>query len=529
MKFPTIIFLFGLPGVAQAWRLDARQFIPSGNSSAPLSSVQSLSSQTEPAAPLLVATPTGITSPPDTPKQDRGSQDTDVSSSPGPTPEPALRTVTQSAEEVSAAEEIRDIPASISTAVVVETQVLTTTLAFPSPISSSSSSSSSLSTPPVSPISPISPAIEASTKKPPAKPTTIVSPTTESTNSPPVRTSTSSPSPTTLITSRTTSSTISSTPSSQPGTTLITISSSTPISLSTSQTTTMSTATPTPTPSSTSGNGDGNSTLTIALSTVLSVIAVLLIAAGAYMCTGSRRRRLPMFINRGITPIGDDEIATWKSNRSAEKITDRYTTRPHHSQNPSTATSTTTTRRAPSVIQYSSGGRAPSFEVASPRSFIGGGGGGGGGKYSFDLPQAPGAVLARAPNARSGLTDDCIPGDDPFLPSPRRHPSRLHKLPPNSPSVHGRVKGSRSSSLRSFAEAAWRDGAAGESVSSPRGSSDAAAAAAHSRSHNRYFSNSSILPPPPRLSFGDSEQLTGLSPPPSRRKDVETTIGLAVG
>lgn len=268
---------------------------------------------------------------------------------------------------------------------------------------------------------------------------------------------------------------------------------------------------PSATPSSvSSSDSSGTSTLTIALSTVLSVIGVVLIAAAAYLCTGGRRKRIPGF-KRGITPIGDDEIATWKSNRSQEKISDRYTTRPSHSQNPSTATST---RRAPSVIQYQHGGRPSLDVVSSPRSFIDG-------KYSFDLPQVPGAVLARAPNARSGLTDDMVPGDDPFLPSPKRHPSRLHKLPPSSPSMHGRTKGSRSSSLRSFAEAAWRQGEGADTTSSPRGSSDA-----RSRSHNRIYSNST-LPPPPRLSFGDSEQLTGLSPPPSRRQD--STIGLAVG
>lgn len=267
---------------------------------------------------------------------------------------------------------------------------------------------------------------------------------------------------------------------------------------------------PTSTPSSTSSDpSGGTSTVTIILSTVLSVTGVFLIAVAAYLCTGRRRKRLPMF-NRGITPIGDDEIATWKSNRSAEKVTDRYTTRPTHSQNPSTSTST---RRAPSVIQY--GGTRPSFEVpvTSPRSFISN-------KHSFDLPQPPVAVLARAPNARSGLTDEAVPGDDPFLPSPKRHPSRLHKLPPNPPGAHGRTKGSRSSSMRSFSEAAWRD--AQIESSSPRGSSDA-----NARSHYRIYSNSSI-PPPPRLSFGDNEQLTGLSPPPSRRNN-DSTIGLAVG
>ncbi|KAF3067170.1 hypothetical protein GL218_08772 [Daldinia childiae] len=266
----------------------------------------------------------------------------------------------------------------------------------------------------------------------------------------------------------------------------------------------MTSSTPTSSSVSSNDNGSGSSTLTIVLSTVLSVAGVVLIAVAAYLCTGDRRRRLPMF-NRGITPIGDDEIATWKSNRSAEKV-NRYTTRPVHSQNGSTSTST---RRAPSLIQYQNGAR-PSLEVISPRSFIGD-------KNSFDLQQIPGAVLARAPNARSGLTDEAVPGDDPFLPAPRRYPSRLHKLPPNSPVMNSR-KESRSNSLRSFSEPSWRDSAV--ETSTPRASNEG-----YARSH-RIYSNSP-LPPPPRLSYGENDQFTGLSPPPSRRN--ESTIGLAVG
>ncbi|KAI0893830.1 hypothetical protein F4806DRAFT_503925 [Annulohypoxylon nitens] len=494
MKFLTILYLLGLPGVARASQLDARQVTPSGNSSVTLpsqspstsSDSSSSSSQIESSAPSLVATstttsatslaaPTEVTTSSSQSKQERGPQDPDVTPL-GPPPEFAPTFLTS--VETTPPGETPATLASTSTSVIIQSTTGTTTLAFSSPT------------------------IIASPEISSAQPTTIA---TTKTNSPPV---VSSPS-TTLITSRISSSVISS-PSSSPietsGITTSTTSNSEPIS-SPTETATSTMSSPTPTPSS---EGNSTSTLTIVLSTILSVVGVILIAAAAYLCTGDRRKRLPMFrIKRGITPIGDDEIATWKSNRSAEKVTDRYTTRPSHSQNPSVATST---RRAPSVIQYHTGGRQ-SFEVASPRSFIGDG------KYSFDLPQAPGAVFARAPNARSGLTDETVPGDDPFLPSPKRNPSRLHKLPPGSPSLHGRMKGSRSSSLRSYAEAAWRDGL--EQSSSPRVSSDT-----HSRNHNRIYSNSSI-PPPPRLSFGDNDQLTGLSPPPSRRND--STIGLAVG
>ncbi|KAI0160927.1 hypothetical protein GGR52DRAFT_152723 [Hypoxylon sp. FL1284] len=280
-------------------------------------------------------------------------------------------------------------------------------------------------------------------------------------------------------------------------------------SSSASGTTTMPDPTAAPSDISSKDSG-GNSTLTIVLSTVFSILGVVLIAVAAYLCTGKRRRRIPVF-NRGVTPIGDDEIATWKLNKSAEKVTDRYTTMPSHSQNPSIATST---RKAPSVIQYQNGVRPSLDVVSSPRSFIDG-------RYSLDMPQTPGAVLARAPNARSGLTDDMVPGDDPFLPSPRRHTSRLHKLPSSPPSIYNKTKESRSSSLRSHVEAAWQQ-AEGAEQWPPESSNDA-----RSRSHHRIYSDSNF-PPPPRLDFGDNEQLTGLSPPPSRRKD-SATIGVAVG
>ncbi|KAI0011608.1 hypothetical protein F4779DRAFT_191447 [Xylariaceae sp. FL0662B] len=252
--------------------------------------------------------------------------------------------------------------------------------------------------------------------------------------------------------------------------------------------------------SSKAGSENGSNAVTIALSTVFSIIGVLLIVAAAYWYTRRRRRQGALF-NRGITPIGDDEIATWKANRPDEKETDRYTTRSGHSHNASTSTH----KKAPSLIQYQNGGR-PSLDVGSPKTFTNP-------KYSFDLPQSPGAVLARAPNARSGLTDEMVPGDDPFLPSPKRQPSRLQKLPPGSPGTHHRTRGSRSSSMKSSVEP-WH----GVLEASPRGSSDA-----HLRGgHNRLFSFSSIA----AINFGETDHLTGLSPPPSRRNDA---AGRALG
>lgn len=426
-------------------------------------------------APSLVATSSGIATSPSVPKQERGPQDFDRA---GPPPEPVPTVVIPPARPPSLGESPTHTvsPTTYPTSTNADINLDSTTLTF------------SFTT-------------VASTKTSLTELATIAT-----TNSLMVGESPAN----TFATSTATRGTSAATPSEE---TQAGAWKSDPAS-SPTETDIMSSPSPTPRSVNSDANEDGASTTTIVLSTVLSVIGVVLITVGAYLCTGKRRRKMPMF-KRGITPIGDDEIETWKSNRSAEKVVDTYTMRPNHSQNPSTSTSA---RRTHSLIQYQNGGRS-SFEPASPRSFIGG-------TQSFDLPRPPGAVLARAPNARSGLTDEMVPGDDPFLPSPKRHPSRLHKLPPNSPSIHTRTKGSRSSSLRSYAEAAWRQAETQDnSTPSPRVSSDAYSRSYHN--HHRIYSNSSI-PPPPRLSFGDNEQFTGLSPPPSRRND-NMMIGLAVG
>lgn len=264
----------------------------------------------------------------------------------------------------------------------------------------------------------------------------------------------------------------------------------------------------------TAGDSSDNTTLVIVLSTVLSVLFVGAVVFTVYLCSRRSRRRFGGLFRRGITPIGDDEIATWRLNRPDEKESDRYTTRSKHTPNASTST-----RKAPSVIQYQNGGRA-SEEVMSPsvasikKSM------------SFELPRMPeSAVLAVAPNARTGLTDDTVPGDEPYLPvlpSPRRNTSRLHKYPPGpgSPranSQYHRPRGSRSSSLRSFSGAPHTGG------DLARASSDLPARSGHAH----MFSSSSNLPRP---SFGETETdgFTGLSPPPSRRTPAEE-IGRALG
>lgn len=164
-----------------------------------------------------------------------------------------------------------------------------------------------------------------------------------------------------------------------------------------------------------------------------------------------RRRRSKLF-NRGITPIGDDEIETWKGQRT-EKVRDmndgpqsshhgRWTGEKGHQK----SESTTSIKKPPSVIVYAQKSeewspRSPTMPdyPFSKRSLDGG-------KSSFEkeLPMTP--IQARAPNAREGLTDEAIPGDDPFIYSPRRRGSRLSKGPRYPQQSHARNKSNRSSS-----------------------------------------------------------------------------------
>lgn len=254
-------------------------------------------------------------------------------------------------------------------------------------------------------------------------------------------------------------------------------------------------------------------TLVIILSTVLSVVGLIIVAIAAYLCVRSRRRRAKVF-NRGITPIDDEEIASWKIRRANdEKSGTRFTSR--------NSASTYTQRRAHgnAVIQYQSQTR-PSIDTIpqSPSSFSR--------KQSFEVPQPPAAVLAVAPNARTGLTDETIPGDQPFV-MVKRQPSKLSKAPPVSIGTSSRPhtsKGSRSSSIRSFGDA-WY----GENMTvSPRTSSDHPTA----RVPTRVYSNSAA---PPRISLGErgpyvsaneTEPLTTvLSPPPLHRTEIGRAIG----
>lgn len=141
--------------------------------------------------------------------------------------------------------------------------------------------------------------------------------------------------------------------------------------------------------------------------------------------------------------------------------------------------------------------------------------------------RGPCPVQARAPNSRSGLTDETVPGADPFISSPRRQTSRLSKVPPlTSPrSAHTRTRSSRSStSMRSTADSFGYAGSEMELQLSPRGSQDQTFGS--SRGHSRIYSSSSI---PPQVPRGNDGLVGALSPRPTFCESGGSDIGRAIG
>jgi len=308
--------------------------------------------------------------------------------------------------------------------------------------------------------------------------------------------------------------------------------------------------------SSGSTNGDGsNRTLVITLSTVLSVVGLLLIIGAIFLWWRYRRGHFPFA--RGATPIGDDEIATWKVSRNekgplleggggegaavgaaagatgaalgagagaaavmAAGAGARVSSSSNNSANSSSGRSggrsggegplhtkhgsTSSIKKPPSVIVYSNaqnlGGYRTSTDGSSPRSqasYDTGPSSGLNGKMSFNKILPPAPIQAKAPNARAGLTDESIPGDEPFIISHKRQPSRLSKVPSSLSSTqrraHVRTRSSRSSSFGDYAY----------------GGSDQQLAQRHSHDYiPRSYGNANWQAhpsnsTPPRLSFSD--------------------------
>jgi hypothetical protein len=135
-------------------------------------------------------------------------------------------------------------------------------------------------------------------------------------------------------------------------------------------------------------------------------------------------------------------------------------------------------------------------------------------------------IQAVAPNARPGLTDETVPGDDPFIQSPRRHTSRLSKAHPSltsprSARMHTRTRSSKSST-RSYGGHHRYDSNSDMELS-PRTSSDYYSNLHHNSSRSKVYSSPAV---PPRLSLDDAIAMGGLSPRPLFS---QSEIGRAIG
>ena len=289
---------------------------------------------------------------------------------------------------------------------------------------------------------------------------------------------------------------------------------------------------------STDGPASQNRTLVITLSTVLSAVALFLVVATAFACFRVKHGRLP-FVKRGITPIDDEEIESWKRRAGEEKFTNRATG--------STAPTSParSLKKSPSVIVYQNNAAPPSGEDSDVSAHEGAHGSHSHShsqsnsytlgrshshslsyslqqsqsqshslshthslnsvRPSLDLP--PAAVLARAPNSRPGLTDETVEGDAAFIPTHRRQGSRLTKKHSRGSSSQGGFVTPRQSGegrARSSEVGRGRDGG-----------------------HARIYSDSSV---PPRLSL-DDEVMKGLAPAPVRGagSTPASEIGRAIG
>ena len=293
------------------------------------------------------------------------------------------------------------------------------------------------------------------------------------------------------------------------------------------------------------------SPLTIILATVIPFVFVLVLVLVLWRC--ARKRSYELF-SRGITPVADEEIESWKNDRSIDDSEKEPIPEPlvrGHTRGPSSnnnshdsnvirkpeatiplkkyhqhqkqQSSTSSITKPPSVIVYQN---APALVSSAseemPRSA--------GGKYSMELPQTP--VLARAPNARPGLTDDAVQGDEPFVPPLKRQPSRLSKnhpttQTPTQPPQHQRHKSAYGAVGGSGGRGDRWYGSQSQSQSQDYMSRKSAdniprRGTASGRGHERIYSATAN---PPRMSLDDTSP-GGLSPRPLLHK---SEIGRAIG
>jgi hypothetical protein len=169
--------------------------------------------------------------------------------------------------------------------------------------------------------------------------------------------------------------------------------------------------------SSSSHISDQHRTLIIVLSTVLGFVGLILIAAALFLVYRFGQGRSP-FGHRSATPLDDDEIESWRGTVIEKK-------------EPPPIDPAMLNRKGDSIQLTQSPGWTWTASPTSLRSAL---------SPSTTVPDTP-SFLAKAPNSRAGLTDETVPGADPFIPPMKRQSSRLSKAPPG----HGRSKSRRSS------------------------------------------------------------------------------------
>jgi hypothetical protein len=267
--------------------------------------------------------------------------------------------------------------------------------------------------------------------------------------------------------------------------------------------------------------------LTIILSSVIPGVFVISLVVLLWVWF---RRRQVRWLRRGITPIADEEIDSWRTEKHEEHDRDPGTEpesqpspRRHHRQNSSLAS----VQKPGSVIVYqhthNSSISSPALNQGRPSA-----------EYysskqnSMDLPMSP--VLARAPNARPGLTDEMIQGDDAYIPQLKRQPSKLAKSQPGSAGSgiigssrrqQSQHRSARSSISINSSGNGNRDRWYGQQVGD--GLTRKSADLPGQRGHERVYSSSAN---PPRLSLDEATSPGGLSPRPLLHK---SEIGRAIG
>jgi hypothetical protein len=160
-----------------------------------------------------------------------------------------------------------------------------------------------------------------------------------------------------------------------------------------------------------------NRNLVIILSSVLGFLGLLLVAGLAVLVFRYRRGQTP-FGHRGASPIDDEEIASWRRSEQEKRLPSPLSE--HRAA----------IREVPELpLAHHSGWTWATTASSGSIHTI-----------PSPFPDSP-QYIATAPNARAGLTDETVPGEDPFITPPKRHNSRLSKLPPS----HSRNRSGRSS------------------------------------------------------------------------------------